>query len=129
MEQAAIQRRLLELGVTLRTAEALMAWDGGAAEVACAYTGRRSRRAAPALVLVTARLPNEALTLALAQRRAAWPDAGLASVTAIGDALAPGTIAMATYAGRRYSEELDAPPRADDRPDFRREIAELLPLA
>ncbi len=128
MEQAAIQRRLLELGVTLRTAEALTAWDGAEAEVACAYTGRRSRRAAPALVLVTARLPNEALGLELAQRRAEWQDAGLASVTAIGDALAPGTIAMATYAGRRYSEELDLPPRPDDRPDFRREIAELLPF-
>ncbi len=129
MEQTAIQRRLLELGVTIATAQALLAWRDGVAEVACAYTGRRSQLAAPALVLVTARLPNEALTLALLDQRSEWPDAGLAGVTAIGDALAPGTIAMATYAGRRYSEELDAPPRGDDRPDFRREIAELLPLA
>ena len=48
-------------------------------------------------------------------------------MTAIGDALAPATIAHAVYAGRRYAEELDGPPVTGDEVPFRREIAELLP--
>ena len=35
------------------------------------------------------------------------------SVKLIGDAAAPGPIAWATYAGRRYAEELDEPDRGD----------------
>ena len=49
-------------------------------------------------------------------------------VTAIGDALAPATIAHAVYAGRRYAEELDDPPDTGDEVPFRRELVELLPL-
>jgi dimethylamine/trimethylamine dehydrogenase len=48
------------------------------------------------------------------------------SLKLIGDAAAPGPIAWATYAGRRYAEELDAPDIGDALP-FRRELAELLP--
>ncbi len=54
-----------------------------------------------------------------------WGSAGIRSIKLIGDAAAPGPIAWATYAGRRYAEELDAPDIGDDLP-FRREIAELL---
>ena len=53
---------------------------------------------------------------------------GIDTVTTIGDALAPATIAHAVYAGRRYAEELDGPPDTGDAVPFRREIAELLPL-
>jgi dimethylamine/trimethylamine dehydrogenase len=35
-------------------------------------------------------------------------DAGIKSVTRIGDCLAPGLIAYAVYAGHRYARELDA---------------------
>ena len=49
------------------------------------------------------------------------------TVTTIGDALAPATIAHATYAGRRYAEELDADPQPEGALPFRREIAELSP--
>ena len=56
-----------------------------------------------------------------------WPDAGIESVTTIGDALAPATIAHAVYAGRRYAEELDGPPVTGDEVPFKREITELFP--
>ena len=55
-----------------------------------------------------------------------WQGAGIRSLKLIGDAAAPGPIAWATYAGRRYAEELDAPDTGDTLP-FRRELAELLP--
>jgi dimethylamine/trimethylamine dehydrogenase len=36
-------------------------------------------------------------------------EAGIKSVTLIGDALAPGTIAAAVYQGHRYGREFDEP--------------------
>ena len=45
----------------------------------------------------------------------------------IGDAAAPGPIAWATYAGRRFAEELDMPDDRGDTPRFRREVARLEP--
>ncbi|MCH9012667.1 MAG: hypothetical protein IIA68_06365, partial [Proteobacteria bacterium] len=48
-------------------------------------------------------------------------EAGIRSVAAIGDALAPGSIAAAVYAGHRAARELDAPPIGDAVP-FEREL-------
>ncbi len=48
----------------------------------------------------------------------------LQSVKLIGDAVAPGPIAWAIYAGRRYAEELDEPDRGDAL-SFQHEITEL----
>ena len=50
---------------------------------------------------------------------AALTEAGIASVTRIGDCLAPGTIAAAVHGGHRYARELDGPPIEDVA--FRRE--------
>jgi dimethylamine/trimethylamine dehydrogenase len=47
----------------------------------------------------------------------------------VGDALAPGTIAHAVWDGRRYAEELDAPPPDPDGMPFLRETIELAPAA
>jgi len=76
--------------------------------------------ACDALVLVTSRLPSDALLEPLR-------DAGVA-VRAIGDALSPGTIAAAVWDGRRFAEELDDPAADDrDRPPFLREVVQLAP--
>lgn len=128
MEQHFIQARLIELGITIRTSVTLQGLSGGAASLSCAYTGRLSEIACDSAVLVTARLPQEALSLALKAREAEWADAGILSVTTIGDALAPATIAHAVHAGRRYAEELDMPGHSGDTVPFRREIAGLEPF-
>ncbi len=129
LEQAAIQTRLLELGVEIRPHRVLEALGSdvgaGAAELACVYTGRKESLACDAAVLVTARLPEDRLYRDLKAREADWAAAGIASVVAIGDARAPGTIAMAVYAGRRTAEEFDAPEIGDAVP-FKRELTELL---
>jgi dimethylamine/trimethylamine dehydrogenase len=126
LEQGAIQTRLLELGVRIVPHRAVGRILPDGVETACVFTGRTDTLACNAVVLVTARLPHEALYLDLTSRRADWPDAGIGSVTAIGDAFAPGLIAAAVYAGHRYARELDAEvPR--DEPPFRRELAEMLP--
>ena len=90
--------------------------------------GRAEELEADAVVLVTSRAPEDRLALELADHAEDWSDAGIEMVTAIGDALAPATIARAVYAGRRYAEELDGPPRTGDEVPFRRELAELVPL-
>ena len=128
MEQHFIQTRLLEMGVSIRTVTNLEAISEGAVTASCVYTGRTEEIEADAVMLVTSRTPEDRLARELEARRADWSAAGIESVTAIGDALAPATIAHAVYAGHRYAQELDGPPVTGDEVPFRREIAELLPL-
>ncbi|MDB5552844.1 MAG: Trimethylamine dehydrogenase [Rhizobium sp.] len=128
MEQHFIQKRMLEKGIKIISFKALESIAPGEATLACTFTGKLEKIAADCVVPVTARLPNEALCLDLLARKSEWADSGIESVTAIGDALAPATIAHATYAGRRYAEELDQPPLPEGELPFKREIAGLMPL-
>jgi dimethylamine/trimethylamine dehydrogenase len=124
LEQAFIQKRLIELGVDIHVTRGLTSVVRDHAEVACVYSDRRSQIACDAVVMVTARLPNDALYLDLKARERRWQEAGIRGVKVIGDANAPAPIAWATYAGHRYAEELDAPDIGDAVP-FRRELAAL----
>jgi dimethylamine/trimethylamine dehydrogenase len=128
MEQHRIQRRLIELGVTVSSSTTLVAAGAGAATVACAYTETERDLACDTVVLVTARLPQEGLFNDLLGRSTEWADAGLSSVEGVGDARSPGTIAAAVWDGRRYAEEIDAADPGDDVP-FLREIVRLAPQA
>ena len=127
LEQGIIMRRLVGLGVRFHLSKAPAAIGAGAVRLACAWGGAETEIAADAVLLVTSRLPQDGLWQALSARRADWAEAGIARIEAIGDAAAPGPIAWATYAGRRFAEEIDAPPRSNDTPAFRREIAALEP--
>jgi dimethylamine/trimethylamine dehydrogenase len=124
LEQARIHRRLFELGVELVLSNAVMAAEPGAATLVNTYTDRESTIPAEALVLVTARLPDDRLVTDLEVRRDEWSRAGLSEVRAVGDAWAPGTIAAAVWDGHRYAEELDADIDPDVTP-FRREVTGL----
>ncbi|CAN5403024.1 NAD(P)-binding protein [soil metagenome] len=126
LEQGFIQKRLIEMNVAIRTTRAVTAIRAGGVTHACTYSGREEDLACDAVLLVTARLPEDALYPALQGHRDAWGDHGIQSVKLIGDALAPAPIAWATYAGHRYAEELDAPDIGDAVP-FRRELAALSP--
>jgi dimethylamine/trimethylamine dehydrogenase len=119
MEQFRVQARLLELGVKLVTQHGLASIDPQTVEVACVFTGRRKSVEGDATVLVTARLPRNTLLQDLKEVSA------LKSIVAIGDAEAPGTIAAAVFAGRRYAEELEVV-RDIDAPLFRREVTGLV---
>jgi dimethylamine/trimethylamine dehydrogenase len=126
MEQFRVQQRLLELGVRIVTQTGIAAIERGGVETACVFTDRRGKLGAESVVLVTARLPSNSLAAALQARQKEWADAGILSVTTIGDALAPGIIAAAVFAGRRYAEELEEP-RDENAPPFKREVPELTP--
>jgi dimethylamine/trimethylamine dehydrogenase len=106
MEQHRIQARLLDLGVRIlvaHTADRVVA-DGLVAQ--CGYTGREQTIHCDAVLLVTSRLPNEALYLDLLDRRDEWGSAGLISARTVGDALSPGSIAAAVWDGHRFAEDL-----------------------
>ncbi len=126
LEQATIQRRLMELGVTLHLSKAPEAVHAGSLTLGCTWTGRPTTLDADAVLMVTARHPDD--TLYHATRARNWQAAGIATLQLIGDAAAPAPIAWATYAGRRYAEDLDSPADAattGDALSFRREIAAL----
>ena len=126
MEQHRVQARLLELGVTIRPHRILTGIGAGGVDLSCAYTGAASQLEAASVVLVTARLAQGTLSQDLTARQADWVAAGITSVTTLGDALAPGTIAAAVWSGRRFAEELDAPPRGLDDLPYLREVTGLV---
>jgi dimethylamine/trimethylamine dehydrogenase len=119
MEQHFIQKRLLEAGVEIIVSHGIKSVQPDHVTLECVFTGREKLIEVGAVLPVTARLPNDQLLHDL-------KSSSLEQVTSIGDALAPATIAHATYAGRRYAEELDAPPLAIGALPFKREITELL---
>jgi dimethylamine/trimethylamine dehydrogenase len=127
LEQGSIMRRLLSLGVRVHPSKAPEAIGADRVSLGCTWTGERSDLSAEAVVMVTSRLPEDGLYRALKARTGEWAGAGIASVRLIGDAAAPGPIAWATYAGRRFAEEIDTEDHRGDVPVFRREIAALEP--
>ena len=116
-----IHKRLLELEIAILPNLSVVGFDGARAELACVFTARRRDIPCASIVTVTARLPEEALYRDLIADPDRLAEAGIRSVTAIGDALAPGSIAAAVYAGHRAARELDAPPPGDAVP-FEREL-------
>ncbi len=123
LEQPAIHRRLLEIGVDILTQHNALSYDGRELQLACVVTGRRSRVPAASVVTVTSRLPNDGLALALAAAPDRLAAAGIVSIASIGDCYVPGTIAAAVYAGHRHAREFDG---ADgDDVGFRRELPDL----
>ena len=124
MEQHQVAARLLEVGVKMVPHRVLASAARGTAELRCVFSGKTEEVAADAIVLVTARLPNDALAKGLHMRKADWADAGIKSVTTIGDAYTPGTIAAAVYWGRKAAEDFETS-RPQDDPPFRREVTGL----
>jgi dimethylamine/trimethylamine dehydrogenase len=120
MEQTRIQARLIELGVAIHSHRMLAGRTGDQLKLACTFTGRRETIPCATLIPVTSRLPVEDLWLALSARQPEWADAGMRSLTRIGDGLAPGTIAAAVHSGHRYAREFGETIDPDVAP-FRRE--------
>ncbi len=120
MEQSRIHAQLVSAGVRIVLSHSLRAAGPDGIHFRCVFTEQDTTLDADAIVLVTARLPNDQLALDLGEA-----DKGPA-VEAIGDALAPGTIAQAVWDGHRYAEDLDDPAAQNrDVAPFRREIIAL----
>jgi dimethylamine/trimethylamine dehydrogenase len=109
LEQGRIQKRLLELNVRIAANAALTAIKDGGAELTCTFTSKSEVVAADAVVMVTERQSNDALYRALQSDPDALSAAGIETLCAIGDCLAPGTVAAAVYFGHLAARELGNP--------------------
>ena len=105
-EQYQTQQRLIELGVQIITAHGLDEFDGAEATLGCVYTKQTRVVAADAVLLVTARTPNDSLYKELNAKIESDPPVKYPTVDKIGDCDAPAIIASAIYAGHRYAREL-----------------------
>jgi dimethylamine/trimethylamine dehydrogenase len=123
LEQHAIQKRLLLLGIEILSNRNIVEFTGSSVILECTYTGRRSEVPCQSLLTITSRSPNDDLGVALAGMSDAVARAGIVSVTSIGDCLAPSTIAAAVYAGHRYAREFDL--AESDEVSFKRELPSL----
>jgi dimethylamine/trimethylamine dehydrogenase len=97
-EQARAHARLLELGVTVIVNTLVSGLKPGAAELRCVYSGAGREIAADGFIPVTSREGDDGLYHALKGR-------GLASLSLIGDARAPGLIVHAVHAGHKCARE------------------------
>ncbi|MDW9613918.1 NAD(P)-binding protein [Sinorhizobium meliloti] len=128
LEQARIQKRLIDLGVEIVTAMALAGRTKDQLELSCVYSGRIRPVDCATLLPVTARLPDETLWLELKAREAEWADAGIKTITRLGDCLAPGLIAAAVYSGHQYARTYQEQFDKDRVPFMREDIARLYGL-
>ena len=122
LEQHRIQARLMEHGVDIVSGHRLSAIDEDGATLACVYTGRRRELSVYTVVMVTSRLPEDALFRELAGDPERLAAAGVTSLRRIGDCHGPATIAAAVYEGHRFARELG---ETTAEIPFRRELAEL----
>jgi dimethylamine/trimethylamine dehydrogenase len=111
-EQPQVHRALASAGIALHTLSRVSAFANGAVTLANQFTSEETRLECASLVIVGTRFANDTLYAELMTRAGEFADAGIRSVTRVGDALAPGAIVHAVYSGHRYAEELDAEPAA-----------------
>lgn len=124
LEQAAIHKRLANLGINIVLNQGLVNIGEGHLVSDCVFSGMTKTYPCDSVVMVSSRTSDNAVYQSLMEREAEWADAGIKTVKLIGDAEAPGPIAWATYAGHRYARELDEPVRIDVL-SFRREVTGL----
>jgi dimethylamine/trimethylamine dehydrogenase len=113
MEALPIARRLLRLGVELMPYTTVRSFRAGTVTLENELSGGVYEREAAAIVTVTARLPADGLYHDLANMKARWSEAGIASLTRIGDCYAPSTIQAAVYAGHKLARGLDELPEGE----------------
>ena len=106
-EQYFIQKRLLEIGVTLKPSRFIAGREADRLRLACAYTGREEQVPCGTVVLVTGRLPDDTLYHQLS----GLEGARFSTLVRIGDCLAPGLIADAVYSGHGFARGFGEPPR------------------
>ncbi|MBI5840688.1 MAG: FAD-dependent oxidoreductase [Chloroflexi bacterium] len=121
LEQEKIQKRLLQLNVTLLTNHELASLSLATATVMNNISSAESTRPCDAVVMVTDRIPNDGLYHEL---KPALAEGKLDSLRVIGDAEAPNIIAQAVFSGHLAAREFEENVNRDETP-FRVERMEV----
>jgi dimethylamine/trimethylamine dehydrogenase len=112
LEQEATHRRLIKLGAEIITQKALKEIHSDDIQFTCTVTGQITQVVMDAIVLVTDRLPNDALYRGLKDEQ---NKGKLESLRVIGDAEAPHIIAQAIFSGHRAARAFEEVP-SDETP-------------
>ena len=121
LEQEEIQRKLISLGITIRTGLALRSVSADCLELQCIYSDQVSEIASDHVIMVTSRTPNDQLSRDVEAWIGQTEDTDIETVQNIGDCFAPGTIAAAVYSGHQYARRFGEPQEEREVP-FLREL-------
>ncbi len=122
LEHSRVLARLMELGVEMLTEHTLVDIGDGESRVRSVYLRRERALPAASVVMITSRLPDDALYYGLVSDQIRLADAGIHTLRRVGDCHAPATIAAAVYEGHRFARELGESPGEIP---FRRELTAL----
>ncbi|MCP5001542.1 MAG: FAD-dependent oxidoreductase [Hyphomicrobiales bacterium] len=121
LEQARIQRSLIEKGVKIITGHKLVAVTNSSCEIRCIYTEQPRHLACATLLPVTERIRQSDLFEELQGNARS----GIETLELIGDAAMPGLIADAVYSGHMAARNFEVDPEDVAKQLFRREIVSL----
>jgi dimethylamine/trimethylamine dehydrogenase len=122
LEQHRIQAQMLKLGVEIITDHQLRSITQDNVSLASVYSKEPRIVEASSVVMVTSRVPDDALYRELASEPDRLRGAGIQTLTRIGDCHGPATIAAAVYEGHKFARELGEDEAGIT---FHREVAEL----
>ncbi len=108
-----VHQALDKLNIQITTQVLLKKFSPGHAILENIFTGRETEMQFDCVLLVGLKKPRDELYHTLVNRQAELADAGIKSVTRIGDCLAPGAIVHAVYSGHEYARQLDDSPSTD----------------
>lgn len=111
LEQPAILRRMMALGIDIVTSHKLARVSDGAVECVHLWSGQTRRIDCRHVVPVTSREPSAGLFQTLRDAPDRLAGAGIRDLRRIGDCDAPGLIAHAVHAGHAYARSLNGPQR------------------
>ena len=126
LEQGAIQQRLGQLGVIVKTQWEMNSIGERCVDFSCAYSERELSVPCDQLIMVTSRQSNDELYQSCISNIQRLRDAGVKTVDRIGDCVAPGTIAAAVYSGHLWARQL-GDDRAGAELPFSRELIGIHP--
>lgn len=104
LELRRLEQRLREAGICCLTKTKILSVEPG--RVVLAVDGVERCVDSGTFIPVTLRQPTDGLMTELSLRESEWRGAGILSVELLGDALAPGTVAAAVYAGAQAARDL-----------------------
>jgi dimethylamine/trimethylamine dehydrogenase len=109
LEYPRLSRSLRELGIDVVLEHVLVSVEPGSAPLADIWTDEERVVECDTVVLVTQRIPDDALYRELAADEDALAAAGIKGLYQIGDCLLPSLIAEAVFSGHRLAREIDSP--------------------
>ena len=114
LEMEKIMSQVLSMGIELITDHNIAHIGDNSIEIYNVYHEESRRHLGyQSLVMATSRLPDDALYRELSAAPEKLEEAGITSLTRIGDCIATSTIQHAVYEGHRFARELDAGAIAD----------------